>query len=144
MLKMVTIDDIEQVYEGDWFDQYRERVTEAETIVLTTLNFELTVQHPYAHLTSILDKLGLAQSLLVNLALSLLVDIYAVRVEFYFSSEVAQPMCLDAVSKKFFVNLMSDYRSYSQVHPKHHQLYVDGMWHGVGSYYGYGFDHRVE
>nr|GEW00734.1 cyclin-T1-4-like isoform X1 [Tanacetum cinerariifolium] len=55
----------------DWFDQYRERVTEAETIVLTTLNFELNVQHPYAHLTSILDKLGLAQSLLVNLALSL-------------------------------------------------------------------------
>ncbi|PWA89833.1 Cyclin C/H/T/L [Artemisia annua] len=55
----------------DWFDQYRERVTEAETMVLTTLNFELNVQHPYAHLTSILDKLGLAQSLLVNLALSL-------------------------------------------------------------------------
>ncbi|KAI3496527.1 hypothetical protein L1887_38892 [Cichorium endivia] len=55
----------------DWFDQYRERVIEAEQMVLTTLNFELNVQHPYAHLTSILDKLGLAQSLLVNLALSL-------------------------------------------------------------------------
>ncbi|KAK1425511.1 hypothetical protein QVD17_20863 [Tagetes erecta] len=55
----------------DWFDQYRERVTEAEQLVLTTLNFELNVQHPYAHLTSILDKLGLAQSLLVNHALSL-------------------------------------------------------------------------
>lgn len=27
---------------------------------------------------------------------------------------------------------------------KHHQLYIGGMWHGVGSYYGYGFDHRVE
>nr|XP_043627410.1 cyclin-T1-4-like isoform X2 [Erigeron canadensis] len=55
----------------DWFDQYRERVIEAEQLVLTTLNFELNVQHPYAHLSSILDKLGLAQSLLVNLALSL-------------------------------------------------------------------------
>ncbi|KAI3754873.1 hypothetical protein L1987_54665 [Smallanthus sonchifolius] len=55
----------------DWFDQYRERVIEAEQMVLTTLNFELNVQHPYAHLTSILGKLGLAQSLLVNLALSL-------------------------------------------------------------------------
>ncbi|XP_071729761.1 cyclin-T1-4-like isoform X2 [Rutidosis leptorrhynchoides] len=55
----------------DWFDQYQERVTGAEQIILTTLNFELNVQHPYAHLTSILDKLGLAQSLLVNLALSL-------------------------------------------------------------------------
>ncbi|KAK1427225.1 hypothetical protein QVD17_15908 [Tagetes erecta] len=55
----------------DWFDHYRERVTEAEQLVLTTLNFELNVQHPYAHLTSILDKLGLAQSLLVNHALSL-------------------------------------------------------------------------
>ncbi|KAL8222919.1 hypothetical protein R6Q57_020318 [Mikania cordata] len=54
----------------DWFDQYRERVIEAEQLVLTTLNFELNVQHPYAHLTSILDKLGLAESLLVNLALS--------------------------------------------------------------------------
>ncbi|MFS7967547.1 putative cyclin [Helianthus anomalus] len=56
---------------ADWFDQYREKVIEAEQTVLTTLNFELTVQHPYAHLTSMLDKLGLAQSLLVNLALSL-------------------------------------------------------------------------
>ncbi|CAH1449712.1 unnamed protein product [Lactuca virosa] len=55
----------------DWFDEYRERVLEAEQMVLTTLNFELNVQHPYTHLTSILDKLGLAQSLLVNLALSL-------------------------------------------------------------------------
>ncbi|KAJ0525089.1 putative cyclin [Helianthus annuus] len=56
---------------ADWFDQYREKVIEAEQTVLTTLNFELTVQHPYGHLTSMLDKLGLAQSLLVNLALSL-------------------------------------------------------------------------
>nr|KAJ0201162.1 hypothetical protein LSAT_V11C600300530 [Lactuca sativa] len=48
-----------------------ERVLEAEQMVLTNLNFELSVQHPYIHLTSILYKLGLAQSLLVNLALSL-------------------------------------------------------------------------
>ncbi|WOG83308.1 hypothetical protein DCAR_0102483 [Daucus carota subsp. sativus] len=54
-----------------WFEQYRERVIEAEQIILTTLNFELNVQHPYASLTSTLDKLGLSQSFLVNLALSL-------------------------------------------------------------------------
>nr|KAJ0217092.1 hypothetical protein LSAT_V11C300137900 [Lactuca sativa] len=51
----------------DWIDEYRERVLEAEQMVLKNLNFELNVQHPYTHLTSILDKLGLARSLLVNL-----------------------------------------------------------------------------
>lgn len=55
----------------DWFEQYRERVTEAEHMILATLNFELNVQHPYAPLTSILNKLGLSQTVLVNLALSL-------------------------------------------------------------------------
>ncbi|XP_065863369.1 cyclin-T1-4-like isoform X3 [Euphorbia lathyris] len=55
----------------DWFEQYRERVTEAEQMILTTLNFELNVQHPYAPLTSVLDKLGFSQSVLVNLALNL-------------------------------------------------------------------------
>ncbi|XP_048440239.1 cyclin-T1-4 [Pyrus x bretschneideri] len=55
----------------DWFEQYRERVTEAEQMILTTLNFELGVQHPYAPLTSILNKLGLSQTVLVNLSLSL-------------------------------------------------------------------------
>ncbi|KAI9081126.1 hypothetical protein K1719_036885 [Acacia pycnantha] len=56
----------------DWFEQFRERVLEAETLVLTTLNFELNVQHPYASLTSILTKLGLSQTDLVNLALQLI------------------------------------------------------------------------
>ncbi|CAK9142529.1 unnamed protein product [Ilex paraguariensis] len=55
----------------DWFEQYRERVIEAEQMILTTLNFELSVQHPYAPLTSILNKLGFSQSVLVNLALTL-------------------------------------------------------------------------
>ncbi|KAF5205938.1 cyclin-T1-5-like isoform X2 [Thalictrum thalictroides] len=55
----------------DWFEQYSERVTDAEQMILTTLNFELTVQHPYAPLTSILTKVGLSQSVLVNLALCL-------------------------------------------------------------------------
>ncbi|KAL8162692.1 hypothetical protein V2J09_014181 [Rumex salicifolius] len=54
-----------------WFEQYRERVLEAEQLILTTLNFELEVEHPFDPLTSILDKLGLSQSMLVNLALSL-------------------------------------------------------------------------
>ncbi|KAF5950998.1 hypothetical protein HYC85_012991 [Camellia sinensis] len=56
----------------DWFEQYRERVIEAEQLILTTLDFELNVQHPYAPLTSIIDKLGLSQSVLVNLALNLI------------------------------------------------------------------------
>ncbi|KAK3190015.1 hypothetical protein Dsin_029576 [Dipteronia sinensis] len=55
----------------DWFEQYRERVIESEHILLITLNFELNVQHPYASLTSIVNKLGLSQSVLVDLALNL-------------------------------------------------------------------------
>ncbi|KAJ8543252.1 hypothetical protein K7X08_005775 [Anisodus acutangulus] len=55
----------------DWFEQYRERATEAEQMILTTLNFELNVQHPYEHLTSTLEKLGLSETVLVNLALHL-------------------------------------------------------------------------
>ncbi|KAF9618835.1 hypothetical protein IFM89_002703 [Coptis chinensis] len=55
----------------DWFEQYRERVTDAEQMILTTLNFELNVQHPYDPLTSVLSKLGLSQTVLVNLALCL-------------------------------------------------------------------------
>ncbi|KAK6139061.1 hypothetical protein DH2020_027184 [Rehmannia glutinosa] len=43
----------------------------AEQLVLTTLNFELNVQHPYDSLTSILQKLGFSQSVLVTLALNL-------------------------------------------------------------------------
>ncbi|XP_077217700.1 cyclin-T1-4-like isoform X2 [Tasmannia lanceolata] len=52
----------------DWFDQYRERVIEAEQLILTTLDFELNVQHPYIPLTSVLNKLGLSETALVNLA----------------------------------------------------------------------------
>lgn len=55
----------------DWFEQYRERITEAEQLILTTLNFELNVQHPYTSLTSTLEKLGFSQTVLVNLALNL-------------------------------------------------------------------------
>ncbi|XP_042037807.1 cyclin-T1-4-like isoform X1 [Salvia splendens] len=53
----------------DWFEKYRERMTDAEQLVLTTLNFELNVQHPFESLTSTLQKLGFAQSVLVNMAL---------------------------------------------------------------------------
>ncbi|GAB4851113.1 hypothetical protein Ancab_030407 [Ancistrocladus abbreviatus] len=55
----------------DWFEQYQERLIEAEQLILTTLNFELDVQHPFDPLTSILNKLGLSQSLLVTMALNL-------------------------------------------------------------------------
>ncbi|KAK7280156.1 hypothetical protein RJT34_25218 [Clitoria ternatea] len=54
-----------------WFEQYRERVLEAEQLILTTLNFELDVHHPYDPLTSVLNKLGLSKTILVNLALNL-------------------------------------------------------------------------
>ncbi|CAM8988357.1 unnamed protein product [Rhodiola kirilowii] len=54
-----------------WFEQYRERVLDAENLILTTLNFELNVKHPYAPLTSVVSKLGLAQSDMVKLALNL-------------------------------------------------------------------------
>uniref|UniRef100_A0A7N0V965 Cyclin-like domain-containing protein n=1 Tax=Kalanchoe fedtschenkoi TaxID=63787 RepID=A0A7N0V965_KALFE len=54
-----------------WFEQYRERVLDAENLILTTLNFELNVKHPYAPLTAVLGKLGLAQSDMVKLALNL-------------------------------------------------------------------------
>ncbi|ONK61444.1 uncharacterized protein A4U43_C08F29980 [Asparagus officinalis] len=55
----------------DWFDQYRERVIEAEQMILMTLDFELDVHHPYVPLTSVLSKLGLSQSALQNLAWNL-------------------------------------------------------------------------
>ncbi|XP_010931972.1 cyclin-T1-5 isoform X2 [Elaeis guineensis] len=56
---------------SDWFEQYREKVIEAEQMILTTLDFELDVQHPYAPLRSVLDKLGLSQTLLLNVAWNL-------------------------------------------------------------------------
>ncbi|XP_061354406.1 cyclin-T1-3-like isoform X2 [Gastrolobium bilobum] len=55
----------------DWFEKYHDRVLEAEQLLLTTLNFELNVQHPYAPLTSVLNKLGLSKTVLMNLALNL-------------------------------------------------------------------------
>ncbi|XP_050372513.1 cyclin-T1-4-like isoform X1 [Argentina anserina] len=65
------INHLSYILPVDWFEQYRERVTEAEHMILATLNFELNVQHPYDPLTSILNKFGLSQTVLVNLALSL-------------------------------------------------------------------------
>ncbi|KAL3812659.1 hypothetical protein ACJIZ3_013927 [Penstemon smallii] len=55
----------------DWFELYRERITEAEQLILTTLNFELNVKHPYESLTSTLQKLGFTEPVLVDLALNL-------------------------------------------------------------------------
>lgn len=61
---------LNHLLEQDWFEKYRERMIDAEQLVLTTLNFELNVQHPYESLTSTLQKLGFAQSDLVNMALN--------------------------------------------------------------------------
>ncbi|KAJ0976101.1 hypothetical protein J5N97_018066 [Dioscorea zingiberensis] len=60
------------LYGQDWFEQYRERVIEAEQIILTTLDFELTVEHPYDPLASVFSKLGLSQTLLLNIAWNLI------------------------------------------------------------------------
>ena len=71
---MLTLNEL--FVEQDWFEQYRERVIEAEQMILATLNFELNVQHPYAPLSSILNKMGLSQTVLVNLALNLVSEGY--------------------------------------------------------------------
>ncbi|XP_057842041.1 cyclin-T1-3 isoform X2 [Cryptomeria japonica] len=52
----------------DWFEQYKQLVLEAEHMLLTALDFELTVQHPYRPLMSVLSKIGLAHTTLLNLA----------------------------------------------------------------------------
>ncbi|XP_010667604.2 cyclin-T1-4 isoform X1 [Beta vulgaris subsp. vulgaris] len=56
----------------DWFEQYRERIIEAEQLILTTLNFELDVEHPFDTLTSILNKLGVSQTHLMDVAIYLI------------------------------------------------------------------------
>ncbi|XP_073009019.1 cyclin-T1-3-like [Typha latifolia] len=58
----------------DWFQQYRERVIEAEQMILTTLDFELDVKHPYAPLTSVLTKLGLSDTILFIMAWNLVTE----------------------------------------------------------------------
>ncbi|XP_042421730.1 cyclin-T1-5-like isoform X1 [Zingiber officinale] len=55
----------------EWFEQYRERVIETEQKILTTLDFELQVEHPFVPLASVLGKLGLSQSVLHSLAWSM-------------------------------------------------------------------------
>ncbi|XP_027362535.1 cyclin-T1-3-like [Abrus precatorius] len=55
----------------DWFEKFHDWVLEAEFLLLTTLNFELNVKHPYASLISVLGKLGPSNTVLVNLALNL-------------------------------------------------------------------------
>ncbi|KAL6497794.1 hypothetical protein OROHE_026944 [Orobanche hederae] len=65
----------------DWFEQYRQRIIAAEQLVLTTLNFELNVEHPYDSLMSTLQKLGFSQSFLVTLALSLVSEGRSIEVE---------------------------------------------------------------
>ncbi|OEL24850.1 Cyclin-T1-5 [Dichanthelium oligosanthes] len=56
----------------DWFEQYRESVIQAEQMILTTLDFELEVVHPYASLSSALSKLGLSHTVLFNVAWNLI------------------------------------------------------------------------
>lgn len=56
------------LHHKDWFEQYRERVIETEQKILTTLDFELEVEHPYVPLASVLNKLGLSQSVLLTVA----------------------------------------------------------------------------
>lgn len=55
----------------DWFEQYKQQVLQAEQLLLTTLDFELTVQHPYNPLMSVFNKIGLTQTVLVHVAWNL-------------------------------------------------------------------------
>ncbi|XP_074572064.1 cyclin-T1-3-like isoform X2 [Curcuma longa] len=55
----------------EWFEQYRDKVIETEQKILTTLDFELEVEHPFVPLASVLGKLGLSQSVLHSLAWSI-------------------------------------------------------------------------
>ncbi|KAH7428706.1 hypothetical protein KP509_09G013400 [Ceratopteris richardii] len=52
----------------DWFEHYKERILEAEQSILTALDFEISVEHPYTQLVSVLNKNGLLQSNLFNIA----------------------------------------------------------------------------
>uniref|UniRef100_A0ACD5XGX4 Uncharacterized protein n=1 Tax=Avena sativa TaxID=4498 RepID=A0ACD5XGX4_AVESA len=56
----------------NWFELYRESVIQAEQMILTTLDFELDVAHPYASLSSSLSKLGLSHSVIFNVAWNLI------------------------------------------------------------------------
>ncbi|KAG0537753.1 hypothetical protein BDA96_03G175300 [Sorghum bicolor] len=60
----------------DWFEQYRESVIQTEQMILTTLDFELEVTHPYAALSSALGKLGLSHTVLLNVAWNLINEGY--------------------------------------------------------------------
>ena len=46
-------------------------------MLLTALDFELTVQHPYSPLMSVLSKIGLAHTTLLNLAWNFVNEGYA-------------------------------------------------------------------
>uniref|UniRef100_A0ACD6A0R9 Uncharacterized protein n=1 Tax=Avena sativa TaxID=4498 RepID=A0ACD6A0R9_AVESA len=56
----------------NWFELYRESVIQAEQMILTTLDFELDVAHPYASLSSSLSRLGLSHSVIFNVAWNLI------------------------------------------------------------------------
>ncbi|XP_078148342.1 cyclin-T1-4-like isoform X1 [Carex rostrata] len=62
------------IHGQNWFDQYRERVIEVEQLILTTLDFELEVKHPYGPLNSGLNKLGFSRTVLYNLAWNLVTE----------------------------------------------------------------------
>ncbi|MCO5609419.1 hypothetical protein L7F22_063645 [Adiantum nelumboides] len=50
----------------DWFEHYKECILEAEQLLLTALDFEISVQHPYSHLIAVFSKNGLLQTNLFN------------------------------------------------------------------------------
>ncbi|KAJ4766445.1 Cyclin family protein [Rhynchospora pubera] len=67
----------------NWFDQYRERVIEVEQQILTTLDFELEVKHPYGTLSSGLNKLGFSRTALYNMAWNLVTEGYVYLLLFW-------------------------------------------------------------
>ena len=58
----------------DWFEHFKEQILDAEQTLLTALDFELTVEHPYKLLMTVFNKIGLLHSALSQMTLKLVND----------------------------------------------------------------------
>ena len=58
----------------DWFEQFKEQILEAEQLLLTALDFELTVEHPYKILMTVFSMNGLLHSPISEMAMRLVND----------------------------------------------------------------------
>ncbi|EPS64537.1 hypothetical protein M569_10245 [Genlisea aurea] len=98
-----------------WFERYRELLTGAEHLVLTTLNFELTVQHPYDALSCTLQKLGFSPNL-VNLGLCLISEGLRSLLWLQFKPEQIAGGAAYLASKFLNMNLASAHMVWNEFH----------------------------